>query len=359
MDSFAFWYRKKSADNNTGKDLTAVMNFNLWCECGWDQKKNKSGVPPREIHPYLDIGFKLENLSLASSLYFFLPVGIDDSEKALHIEDLGCKYKATALVDATFNESFKTTISASEKTINVSSEKETFLIYQLDIENDISLSQFSTGTILTIDTKKILDNHPDSADEFQNDPVYYFRFRIKGCPLDFLIHEYSSRSKVLQSLFNVTYMIDFRYHNIRSLDNSLIERFHEKENQIVKVKALHFLLMTKAYVDVTGRAFSNVRKIESEVWKDYVGGQDTTDLLAYHFADKAKLAPFGSFDLHGAFDTASASAPKPCYIESSELFTKFRIERSVMLKYVCFTILLGAFGSILATALLKIWELLF
>ncbi len=62
MVSFAFWYEeaKKGQDNSgaTEKKLSALINFNLWCQCGW--KSND---------PYLDIGFKVKNLSLAKTLF--------------------------------------------------------------------------------------------------------------------------------------------------------------------------------------------------------------------------------------------------------------------------------------------------
>lgn len=331
MDSFAFWYKKRNPESEPTSTLSAVMNFNLWCECGWDVKDKQSKTLAKEEYPYLDIGFKITNLSLASDLYLFLPLVIEEDQKEAHLEDLGCKFKDTALVDATFNESFKTSISASSKTIDVeSSDEDKFKIYQLDIENDVSLSRFSTGTILTLNTDKIISNQtkdvkPDESKA--EDPVYYFRFRIKGCPLEFLIHKYSARSKVLQGLFNETYMIDFRYHNIRSLDNSLIERFYESGNGVVDVTALHFLLMTKAYVDVTSQGFTNVRKIEFNVWKEYVDGHDTKDLVAYHFADKPKKDGDSKF------------------IGSSELFAKFRIERSLVRAYVVCATLIGVLGS--------------
>lgn len=139
-------------------------------------------------------------------------------------------------------------------------------------------------------------------------------------------------------MFNTTYMIDFRYHNIRSLDKTLIERFSKNGNHIVPVDSLHFLLMTKAYVDVGSGDFKSVRKIENNVWKNYVDKDDPKDLVAYHYVHKPKK--------------------EDKFISSSEFFAKFRVENSLLWQYVLFTILLGASGSLIgsiAFEVLKAW----
>ncbi len=321
MDSFAFWYHEK--DQNSNPDVSATMNFNLWCECGW------SGTP------MLDIGFRIKNLEHAETLYFFLPLPIAENEKINCIEDIGCKFKETELVDAVFNESFATTIASNTKIIDVkrTDNLDTFKIYQLDIEHDIELEPFADGTVISITTQTIIPVQSDGKDDVD----YYFRFRIKNKSLPFLIHKYASSSKIVQSMFNTTYMIDFRYHNIRSLDKTLIERFSKNGNHIVAVNSLHFLLMTKAYVDVGSGDFKSVRKIEKTVWKNYVN-EDTEDLVAYHYVHKPKK--------------------EEEFISSSELFAKFRVENSLAVQYIFFTILLGAFGSLVGSVIfegLKPW----
>lgn len=338
LESFAFWYHTNNDDPSKWNTcISAVLNFNLWVQCGW------------KCDPLLDIGFKIKNLQLVDELYFFLPLSISEENKASCLEDLGCKFMQTELVDAVFNESYATTIAANSKTINVeniSNTDDKFKIYQLDISHDIELDSFADGTILKIKTDNIIKAKttiPDDSTDL-NDSTYYLRFRIKNQQLPFLIHKYSSPAKALQSMFNTTYMIDFRYHNVRSLDKTLIEKFSEKGNFPINVTSLHFLLMTKAYVDVTNSDFKSVRKIEQDVWKNYVDGKDTNDLVAYHFAHKAK--------------TTSTTESQTCkhdgsYISSSEFFAKFRVEKSVILLYIVITILIGMLGSILGSILLS------
>lgn len=338
MESFAFWYKqcencssKTEEDTDGDQRVTATMNFNLWCQCGWKSK------------PYLDIGFKIRNLRNAETLFFFLPFDIQEEEKTTYIEDLGCKFSHTELVDAVFNESYATTIAANKKTIRVQAANnsslddtgERFYIYQLDIEHDMHLESFADGTIISIKTANITNS------AIEENAVYYLRFRILGQDLGFLIHKYDAPSRVIQSLFNTTYMIDFRFHNVRSLHKTLIERFSQADTKVVAVSSLHFLLITKAYIDVdiNNIGFKGIRKIEKGVWEDYVNRNDTEDLLAYHIAQRPK--------------EEKGADGKKNYLDSSELFAKFRVERSVLWWYLLFTIALGAIGSVIATILLQ------
>ncbi len=322
MESFAFWYSEKEGSKGT---VDAIVHFNLWCACGWDKAKPSA---PESASPFLDIGFQVKHLSCADKLSFFLPFSIPGDKKETYIEDLGCKFNSNPdLAAALFNENCSVTNTPGSKRITVNGipDSDPFYIYQLDVMRDIQLEDFKSGTILTISTGQI--SPPDGGKP--DDPTYYFRFRIKQRPLDSLIHEYASPGGAFQSLFNTTYMVDFRFHNIRSLDKSLIERFHKSPNRMVQVSQLHFFLMTKAYVDVSAAHFKSTRMIEQNVWKSYVNDHDTTDLVAYHYADKP-------------------SGDDP-FLSSSELFTKFRVERSVLPKYVLITIALGALGSLLAS----------
>ena len=332
MESYAFWYKVKNSVEKE-KRVSAIMNFNLWCECNWGAKS------------CLDVGFKISNLQYADELYFFIPFEITENEKGECIQDLGCKLKETELVDAIFNERHSTTLEGNSKTIRVerlednrpSNDDDTFYVYQLDVIHDIELENFAEGTILKIKTDSI------SRSVNLKNPDFYLRFRIRNHALSNLIHKYATPKSSVQNLFNETYMIDFRFHNIRSLNKTLIERFEQPDTEIVGITALHFLLMTKAYIDVNinQKNVKSIRKIEHGVWKNYVDGKDTEDLLAYHFADKAKQADERTGD-----ETLS-------FLPSSEFFAKFRVEKSVFWKYLLFTLSLGVLGSIVGTIILE------
>lgn len=324
--SFAFWYEEdeKKLGDKGDKELSATMNFNLWCQCDWEME-----------HPYLDVGFEVVNLSLAKTLFFYLPLPIPEPHNE-YIADLGEKFTKTELIDAVFNENYSAELAASSKTIRVkpidpNKKLKPFQIYEIDVAHDIELESFASssgyqGTVMKIPVARIVAK--DVAEEPKDRcDTYYFRFRIKNLPLDFLIHGYTPRNAALQSIFNTTHMIDFRYNNVRSLDKSLVERFYAPGHHIVDVKRTHFLLITKAYVDVFGDQFKSTRKIEQKVWEEYVDNQDTKDLVAYNHVDEGN---------------------------SSEMFVRLRVEKSVIGIYVFTVVVMGIISSLIASGILYI-----
>lgn len=345
--SFAFWYENASKGQagegqelefpqmsngerkyEQEKQLSAVINFNLWFQCGWETKD-----------PYLDVGFKVKNLSLAKTLFFYFPFAIPEPHDK-YIADLGEKFIKTELIDAVFNENYSAELAASSKTIKVKSidtskRPDAFQIYEIDIAHDIELEPFVSsngykGTIMKIPVVHIVSKDVAKTVESRCD-TYYFRFRIKNLPLDFLIHGYTPRHAALQSIFNTTHMIDFRYHNVRSLDKSLVERFYEPDHHVVFAEEIHFLLITKAYVDVSGEQFKNTRKIEQQVWGEYVDGNNTEDLVAYNHVDRGTDG-------------------------SGEMFARLRMERSDILWYILAIAIMNVICSFVATWLWQIFS---
>ena len=335
MESFAFWYSKNP--DKGPQELEATLNFNLWYECGWKSVNTD---------PVLDIGFKVSYLSHATKLYFFVPFCIAQEEKNSTISDLGCKFNKTELVDALFNESYKTTISANSKVIvvqNLSSakkpSKDWFYIYQLDIDHDIELEQFANGTIIKIGTENLLSS--PNIDKENGPDTYYLRFRIHHKDLTCMTHQYTPPHSPLFGPFDSTYMIDFRYHNVRSLDKTLIEEFYRPGNSIVRVKSLHFLLMTKAYIDVQSQHIANVRKLETDVWCDYIDRTnpcELEDILAYHHALKPK--------------SSSSDPEEISFLSSAEVFLKIKKSRSKLLPYIACTVFLAWISSIVGEKVL-------
>ena len=165
MVSFAFWYEEVSKDQENGEEkrLSALMNFNLWSQCDW-------GVE----HPYLDIGFKVENLSLAKTLFLYLPLFIPEPHNN-YIADLGEKFTKTELIDAVFNENYSAELAASSKTIKVrpidpSKALKSFQIYEIDIAHDIVLEPFVSsggykGTIMKIPVDRIVAKDAEKETE--------------------------------------------------------------------------------------------------------------------------------------------------------------------------------------------------
>ncbi|MDE7290839.1 MAG: hypothetical protein K2N58_02230 [Treponemataceae bacterium] len=321
MRSFAFWYER---NDPVKEELKAVLHFNLWSECGWEDKNS-----------VLDIGFKITNLASANELSFFCPFKVEIK----NIDDLGCKFDNAELLCALFNEDYTCTSEQGTKFINVNPKNNNdkpFCIYKLDRDQNIKISKFTGGCIIKIKTEGITSYINKEKD-------VYFRFRIHGIKLGDLIHQYSASKKGVQELFNQTYLLDFRYNNIRSLPPSLIEEMNKPENSTVSVTKLHFLFMTKAYIDVnTSMSFpKKTRKLETSIWRNYVDDKDTEDIVAYQFS-------FSNVPNNGN------SLP----IDNAELFLKYSAQKSVAPKYILFTIILGISGSILGSGIIYLLKLL-
>lgn len=329
MNSFAFWYEKQ---DNSQEELQAEVHFNLFCEY---DKKGK---------PILDVGFLIENISLAKKLFFFIPAEEGEGEDHSVIEDLGTKLEEGKVLNAVFNELYSIQKYPDQKYYSVENRynsDDRFIVYCLDIKNDLNKQSFSQengdtsvvkGTIISIKTDKLI-----VASE-QCKHRCYIRFRIRNNSLEFLVREYHLPFSALQSVFQTTHMVDFRYNNTRSLPSTLVEQMRNNNCGIVKVSSLHFLLITKAHVVVSGGSFLRARAIEPDVWKPYLSNaikeKDTRDMVAYHYLDRNVT---GAEEKNGMFP--------------SDFFVKYQVEKSVALLYIVLTILMGALGSGVATLL--------
>ena len=321
MNSFAFWYEKNAELKNP---MRAIVHFNLFCECDWNTE------------PFLDIGLLIDDITLAQRLKIFLPFIIESDKKENYIQDLGVRLMKENVLNALFNNNYHLDIHDEKyfRAENLYESDDKFTIYCPDIKNDIEVEPFSAadmndgGTILIIKT----DNIKSATKDFDNNKCY-LRLRIKNHDFKFLIYKYHLPHKGLQNILKTTYMVDFRYNNTRSLSKTIIEEMRNEQHAIPQIKELHFLLITKAYVNVSETAFSRKRMIEYNVWEDYVADKDgedrkTTELVAYHYIDNNEK---GLAEKNGMFP--------------SELFTKFQVEKSVAKYYVLLTILFGALGS--------------
>lgn len=329
MQSFALWYEK--SDVESGNSLTAKLNFNLWTECGW--KKNPT---------YLDIGFMIKNINKASKICMFIPFAV----KKDNIKDLGAVLSSSSLAGAIFNENLSAT-NTQNKLINIENidSKEHFSIYKLDTDSktekdrDVHITPFDDGSILTIDVK-------NNSTLSKCDMPVYFRFRLQDISdISKLVHKYSAGKKGLQSIFNVVYTIDFRYMNKRCLSETLIEKMTDNNCEKIKIEAVHFLLITKTYVELKTDCTS-ARKLEEKIWDDYVNLKNlpmktdysTNDLIAYHYKK--------SFKEDSKEDGKDFSA---------EFFIKYSVEKTIIWLYLLLTIGIGAASSIIANIL---WNLL-
>lgn len=316
MQSFAFWYKGL----NSTITVEAKLNFNLWANCDF-QTDNDT---------FLDIGILTKNTKNIKKLFFFVPFSVSSS----NIEDLGCKLKEK-LPSALFNENLSAK-SVQNKLIPLENDKDSsknFYVYtlkdEIHINEGFDKTVFDNGTILSINLfdekiqKGLFSNLETGKDNI------YFRFRIKNVDFKEILCSFEPKTKSLQNYFNSTYTIDFRFNNKRSLGDNLLQKISLYDKY--KIESVHFLLITKTSANLLTTENCSPRKLEKDIWNEYIGSDNTDNLIAYHykksFKDKEKVIYNNDND-------------------SVDFFIKYNIEKSVFWKYFWITILIGAMGSI-------------
>lgn len=317
MQSFAFWY--KGLDPK--KKVEAKLNFNLWANCEFQEDGEQC----------LDIGILTKTTKNIKQLFFFVPFSVSLS----NIEDLGCKFK-DSLPSALFNENLSVK-SVNNKLIPLENDLDPSKnFYTYTLKDEIKLNEgfdeniYENGTILCIDlydekTKKSLFSALDD-----NSDTIYFRFRIKNVDFSEMLCSFEPRTKSFQNYFNSTYTIDFRFNNKRSLGENLLQKLSLYDR--FEIKSVHFLLITKTSVNLLTTEDCSPRKLEKDVWNDYINNPSTDNLIAYHY--KKTFEKYNN--------------------ESVDFFIKYNVEKAVFGKYFAVTVLIGALGSIIGNFL---WNL--
>jgi len=269
MRSFTLWYDPKQENEINPK---VKINVNLWEE---DSKK--------EFHTCFDFGFKIDDISNIKNINFYIPFDTDKNK----ISDLGKIISNNRLVNAIFNENFKTT-DGNPKKLNVSALdddiNENFIIYALDIKNQINLINSKTSNdknskIIQIDLSEI------SLDDIKE---YYFRIRIRvpNDQVKFIYNQLKSES-AFDNYFTKTEVIDFRINDIRSSSEVLREKFENGSH--FDIKSIHYLILRDASDIIIhhGNPISS-RVLEKNTWDDYFDGNKEENVIAYHIKKKAK-----------------------------------------------------------------------
>lgn len=283
MGSMAFWYEKTKSDASA--ELSAVMNFNLWTQCGVDTDS------------FLDIGFMITGISAAKKLFYYIPFSKAD------VEDLSVKINNSKAIGAIFNEKYSVTDIPGTKRFwpvsNENAQTNAFVIYSWDkADSDSAVTNEDcsdgTGVCIKIDVEKIIQQ----IKNLQNSRVsiedkFYFRFRVKipdPKQVDTIVRKYTPPNSFLQSTLATTYIVDFRFDDLRSLPDSISDMIVQTCNEFVNVSKLHFFLMTKAHVDVeTGARDISLRELEDKTWDEYIDRRfETKDIVAFHCAEKKK-----------------------------------------------------------------------
>lgn len=339
MGSMAFWYERANNAGASDSELSAVMNFNLWTQCG--AKKSKSQVDGiNKATSFLDVGFLISNIQRSKKLYFFIPYKITEPA------DLSLNIKDSTTIGAIFNETYSVTDIGdnSEFWPVTNTNGKAFVIYSWKNRQPSPVSFDKDVGILEINTVELQNNIRNFADDrVEAEDDFYFRFRINipDSPKQHnLVRRYKPKDSFLQSSFATTFIVDFRFNDPRSLPEKITKKIKESGNAFVPVKKLHFLLMTKASVDVETSANNIIlRELEEEIWDKYVDNRfEIKDIVAYHSPNKAEV------------DQGKSIKP----IQQWEFFAKLKVNNSskkVIMVYlgslILITVLLNLASSVL------------
>lgn len=321
MRSFALWFSKKDKDSTEDKKVT--VHINLWDKRQLSEKKY-----------CFDFGLLLEDIRHIENVFLYVPFNISKT----YIKDLGTVISNNKLVNAIFNESFTTTDGQPKRlVVNGNENKDSFVIYDLDVENQIELSSCKRnrpdpGTIIKI---KVNDIIPTGI--FR----YYFRIRIEvDCREVHLISDEIKGTSIFSNQFTNTEVIDFRLNDIRSCSENLREQF-DKGNKF-NILAVHYLILRNAddIIIHYGEQISS-RMLENDLWQQYIEG-DNKKIIAYHIKKKSKKV----------IDKDGKEVIK--YVDDFSDLTRFQYQKgnwTVLMKYIIGVLLLGAIGGILGNLL--------
>lgn len=259
MGSFAFYSNKEQSP------LSIDAHFNLWNQCGWENNET-----------FLDVGVMLHDLKPEHELCISFPFRFWDSD----LINLDNALQDVETLNAIFNESYSLNTDET-KWINVlEGTNIAFHIYLLDLKNKrhFSIESKDGNTLATI---KI----PVKVEECNK---VYIRFRIRISQDRSIIRSYDRPYKKFRGVFQQSYIIDFRYNDKRSLSKNMLEEI-ASGHQWVKTESVHFLLISKAAVNVECGDTVKKRMLEGTVWSKYLENginnfkaSDTNDLVAYH-----------------------------------------------------------------------------
>lgn len=301
MRSFALWYNTTNSDD-IPKEVEVHINL-------WD--KSICGRARDDIQ--IDFGLLVSDIEGIDEIDLYCPFSIDKSS----ITDLGQKIlNHPELVNAIFNENYHTSSGAprrlevtspSDKKENAKDNninnrtdnrhrKTPFLIYQLEIENEVTIDRIpnhtgptnedddnSFGSLIKFKIDKLLEGNQDDRTSYQR---YYFRFRIETTTSKMeLFCQRPHNISPFSEAFVTTEVIDFRLNNLRSCCSGVQDRI--SQGRKFKITSVHYLILrlTSDTLIQQGDTVSS-RLLEQNIWKEYIPSL-TENIIAYHFKKKS------------------------------------------------------------------------
>ena len=264
MSGFAIWFEGENIVNKCTYDYDVHINL-------WTNYKS----------PILDIGIKAIYEPQVKNIKIFIPFEYSNKYK---IEDLGSTIlKTKNVLDAVFNESYSMISENIPKQTRVNNKEGEFefIVYELDINNDIVINKEYGGTVLTIkleDKKGLI-----------TDTKYYFRLRYEDNSLKKLI-ESRKNYNILNALLTENNFIDFRLNDLRSLDNqSLVEHIQDYKINEYCLSKVNFFVMALGQLDIISRTKKSERKLENNTWNKYINLDNKNVIIAHQWQVKKEF----------------------------------------------------------------------
>ena len=264
MSGFAIWFEGENIVNKCTYDYDVHINL-------WTNYKS----------PILDIGIKAIYEPQVKNIKIFIPFEYSNKYK---IEDLGSTIlKTKNILDAVFNESYSMISENIPKQTRINNEEGAFefIVYELDINNDIVINKEYGGTVLTIkleDKKSLI-----------TDTKYYFRLRYEDNSLKKLI-ESRKNYNIFNALLTENNFIDFRLNDVRSLDNqSLVEHIQDYKINDYCLSKVNFFVMALGQLEIISRTKKSERKLENNTWNKYINLDNKNVIIAHQWQVKKEF----------------------------------------------------------------------
>lgn len=285
MRSFAVWYEEKEKNQERVK---ADIHVNLWSELPYNYCEGKC---------FFDFGIKVNDLRNVKNIKIYCPFELRNDS----VKDLGKRISDNLLINAIFNENYSVTDgNAKHYIVNALDSK--FIVYELsnvseitiekcdkdnDRSDDPAVDNHRQGTIITLETKNLIDNASDEAHGINS---YYFRIRVMANKNNLnMITRKVENTNIFKEAIEGIELLDFRINDLRSCCNEVRDKINSSSN--FWLKSIHFLVMRKINDSIISEGSSySCRLLEKDVWDKYIDDLED-NVVAYHFKAKYKVCP--------------------------------------------------------------------
>ena len=245
------------------------IHFNLW-----NSEKNKLLC--------LDIGIMANIGDKPYTIDLHIPGKYDTKKKTTDfVEDLGQKLiEKEKIASNIFNCKLHFDSGESEglyKRVTKENNEESFILHQFEVD-DKTVKISKEGLKLSFD----IENDTEYKDVKDVGEIYY-RVRIKNFCLDCFSIMSTLKSRIFNSQYDVTRILDFRINDTRLMGSKQAHEFIKKRVSFEKV---HFLYICDIDVNLLSSDKSvHSRLFEKLNWNDYIN-IDKSELMAYHLSIK-------------------------------------------------------------------------